>query len=166
MPWLDICLDKEEAFKDIITIDHYTHYKNAVVLTKFSTKWTLNIYNFGQGYNFSFLCVFFFIILFLNICGIFQHFMKYNSKAQAFFWCSYPQRVSKLKAAVRYMFHNPEDVRWFKVRESICIYKIYMCRDLVYIHHDWVFYATCFFTWVLDIAACGSVDQMWSSGSH
>ncbi|KAM4104035.1 hypothetical protein ACJW30_06G125800 [Castanea mollissima] len=26
----------------------------------------------------------------------------------------YPQRVSKLKAAVRYMFHNPEDVRWFK----------------------------------------------------
>lgn len=29
--------------------------------------------------------------------------------------CSYPQRVSKLKATVRYMFHNPEDVRWFKV---------------------------------------------------
>ncbi|PWA54939.1 ribosome biogenesis protein BMS1/TSR1, AARP2CN [Artemisia annua] len=27
----------------------------------------------------------------------------------------YPQRVSKSKAAVRYMFHNPEDVRWFKV---------------------------------------------------
>lgn len=26
----------------------------------------------------------------------------------------YPQRVSKLKAIVRYMFHNPEDVRWFK----------------------------------------------------
>ncbi|XWS24589.1 hypothetical protein CRYUN_Cryun28dG0116000 [Craigia yunnanensis] len=26
----------------------------------------------------------------------------------------YPQRVSKLKATVRYMFHNPEDVRWFK----------------------------------------------------
>ncbi|KAK9269852.1 hypothetical protein L1049_025425 [Liquidambar formosana] len=26
----------------------------------------------------------------------------------------YPQRVSKLKASVRYMFHNPEDVRWFK----------------------------------------------------
>ncbi|KAK4854055.1 hypothetical protein QYF36_018336 [Acer negundo] len=26
----------------------------------------------------------------------------------------YPQRVSKLKAAVRYMFHSPEDVRWFK----------------------------------------------------
>ncbi|XP_071697374.1 uncharacterized protein [Rutidosis leptorrhynchoides] len=26
----------------------------------------------------------------------------------------YPQRVSKSKAAVRYMFHNPEDVRWFK----------------------------------------------------
>ncbi|KAF6158366.1 hypothetical protein GIB67_022446 [Kingdonia uniflora] len=26
----------------------------------------------------------------------------------------YPQRVSKLKAAVRYMFHTPEDVRWFK----------------------------------------------------
>ncbi|KAK1326375.1 hypothetical protein QJS10_CPA01g00504 [Acorus calamus] len=26
----------------------------------------------------------------------------------------YPQRVSKLKAAVRFMFHNPEDVRWFK----------------------------------------------------
>ncbi|PRQ16479.1 putative ribosome biogenesis protein BMS1/TSR1 [Rosa chinensis] len=26
----------------------------------------------------------------------------------------YPQRVSKKKAAVRYMFHNPEDVRWFK----------------------------------------------------
>lgn len=31
--------------------------------------------------------------------------------------CSYPQRVSKLKASVRYMFHNPEDVRWFKVTE-------------------------------------------------
>lgn len=26
----------------------------------------------------------------------------------------YPQRVSKVKAAVRYMFHQPEDVRWFK----------------------------------------------------
>ncbi|XP_062179880.1 uncharacterized protein LOC133884470 [Phragmites australis] len=26
----------------------------------------------------------------------------------------YPQRVSKLKAIVRYMFHNPDDVRWFK----------------------------------------------------
>ncbi|KAK3157868.1 hypothetical protein QOZ80_2AG0129360 [Eleusine coracana subsp. coracana] len=26
----------------------------------------------------------------------------------------YPQRVSKLKAMVRYMFHNPDDVRWFK----------------------------------------------------
>ncbi|WZZ64076.1 pre-rRNA-processing protein TSR1 homolog [Brassica napus] len=26
----------------------------------------------------------------------------------------YPQRVSKMKASVRYMFHNPEDVRWFK----------------------------------------------------
>ncbi|KAJ9186358.1 hypothetical protein P3X46_001938 [Hevea brasiliensis] len=26
----------------------------------------------------------------------------------------YPQRVSKLKASVRYMFHKPEDVRWFK----------------------------------------------------
>ncbi|KAL6574371.1 hypothetical protein OROHE_001275 [Orobanche hederae] len=26
----------------------------------------------------------------------------------------YPKRVSKMKASVRYMFHNPEDVRWFK----------------------------------------------------
>lgn len=26
----------------------------------------------------------------------------------------YPLRVSKLKATVRYMFHSPEDVRWFK----------------------------------------------------
>ncbi|KAG9138414.1 hypothetical protein Leryth_021065 [Lithospermum erythrorhizon] len=26
----------------------------------------------------------------------------------------YPQRVSKLKSSVRYMFHSPEDVRWFK----------------------------------------------------
>ncbi|KAJ4849802.1 hypothetical protein Tsubulata_031520 [Turnera subulata] len=26
----------------------------------------------------------------------------------------YPQRVSKSKASVRYMFHHPEDVRWFK----------------------------------------------------
>ncbi|GER26149.1 pre-rRNA-processing protein TSR1 homolog [Striga asiatica] len=26
----------------------------------------------------------------------------------------YPQRVSKSKATVRYMFHSPEDVRWFK----------------------------------------------------
>lgn len=34
-------------------------------------------------------------------------------------FCSYPQRVSKLKATVRYMFHNPEDVRWFKVRKHI-----------------------------------------------
>lgn len=31
-------------------------------------------------------------------------------------WCSYPQRVSKRKASVRHMFYNPEDVRWFKVR--------------------------------------------------
>ncbi|XP_072962767.1 uncharacterized protein [Typha angustifolia] len=29
----------------------------------------------------------------------------------------YPQRVSKLKAIVRYMFHNPDDVRWFKAME-------------------------------------------------
>ncbi|GAB2227372.1 hypothetical protein Droror1_Dr00009191 [Drosera rotundifolia] len=29
----------------------------------------------------------------------------------------YPQRVSKLNAVVRYMFHNPEDVRWFKPLE-------------------------------------------------
>ncbi|KZV16533.1 hypothetical protein F511_11365 [Dorcoceras hygrometricum] len=28
--------------------------------------------------------------------------------------CNYPQRVSKSKATVRYMFHNPEDVKWFK----------------------------------------------------
>ncbi|KAK6933908.1 Ribosome biogenesis protein BMS1/TSR1, C-terminal [Dillenia turbinata] len=28
----------------------------------------------------------------------------------------YPQRVSKVKASVRYMFHNPEDARWFKVK--------------------------------------------------
>lgn len=26
----------------------------------------------------------------------------------------YPQRVSKVKATVRYMFHSPEDVKWFK----------------------------------------------------
>ncbi|CAA7048328.1 unnamed protein product [Microthlaspi erraticum] len=26
----------------------------------------------------------------------------------------YPQKVSKMKASVKYMFHNPEDVRWFK----------------------------------------------------
>ncbi|XP_047327231.1 pre-rRNA-processing protein TSR1 homolog [Impatiens glandulifera] len=26
----------------------------------------------------------------------------------------YPQRVSKLKSSIRYMFHNPEDVKWFK----------------------------------------------------
>ncbi|CAL9115738.1 unnamed protein product [Musa textilis] len=29
----------------------------------------------------------------------------------------YPQRVSKSKAIVRYMFHNPSDVRWFKAME-------------------------------------------------
>ncbi|XP_042383611.1 pre-rRNA-processing protein TSR1 homolog [Zingiber officinale] len=29
----------------------------------------------------------------------------------------YPQRVSKSKSIVRYMFHNPEDVRWFKPLE-------------------------------------------------
>ncbi|KAM7256232.1 hypothetical protein ACFE04_011973 [Oxalis oulophora] len=26
----------------------------------------------------------------------------------------YPQRVHKVKSTIRYMFHNPEDVRWFK----------------------------------------------------
>ncbi|KAG2313933.1 hypothetical protein Bca52824_017055 [Brassica carinata] len=31
----------------------------------------------------------------------------------------YPQRVSKMKASVRYMFHNPEDVRWFKPVEVL-----------------------------------------------
>ncbi|KAJ6411913.1 hypothetical protein OIU84_005054 [Salix udensis] len=31
----------------------------------------------------------------------------------------YPQRVSKLKASVRYMFHSPEDVRWFKPCGSV-----------------------------------------------
>ncbi|KAG2240822.1 hypothetical protein Bca52824_097069, partial [Brassica carinata] len=31
----------------------------------------------------------------------------------------YPQRVSKMKASVRYMFHNPEDVRWFKSVEVL-----------------------------------------------
>ncbi|KAL0403083.1 UNVERIFIED_CONTAM: Pre-rRNA-processing protein T [Sesamum radiatum] len=30
------------------------------------------------------------------------------------FISSYPQRVSKSKATVRYMFNNPEDVKWFK----------------------------------------------------
>ncbi|KAG6511402.1 hypothetical protein ZIOFF_029470 [Zingiber officinale] len=30
----------------------------------------------------------------------------------------YPQRVSKSKSIVRYMFHNPEDVRWFKASLS------------------------------------------------
>lgn len=29
----------------------------------------------------------------------------------------YPQRVQKQKAVVRFMFHNPEDVRWFKPLE-------------------------------------------------
>jgi pre-rRNA-processing protein TSR1 len=29
----------------------------------------------------------------------------------------YPHRVSKRKAVVRFMFHNPEDVRWFKPLE-------------------------------------------------
>ncbi|XP_051125554.1 uncharacterized protein LOC127247646 [Andrographis paniculata] len=29
----------------------------------------------------------------------------------------YPQRVSKSKSTVRYMFHNPEDVKWFKPAE-------------------------------------------------
>lgn len=52
------------------------------------------------------------------------------------------------------MFHNPEDVRWFKVRESICIYKMYVCVcvDLVYIHHDWVFLCNFIFLhgcWIL-----------------
>ncbi|KAL8172137.1 hypothetical protein V2J09_023941 [Rumex salicifolius] len=31
-----------------------------------------------------------------------------------FILTGYPQRVSKSKATVRYMFHNPEDVRWFR----------------------------------------------------
>lgn len=30
--------------------------------------------------------------------------------------CRYPHRVSKRKAVVQFMFHNPEDVRWFKVK--------------------------------------------------
>ncbi|OEL20864.1 Pre-rRNA-processing protein TSR1-like protein [Dichanthelium oligosanthes] len=34
----------------------------------------------------------------------------------------YPQRVSKLKAIVRYMFHNPEDVKWFKASAMKCIF--------------------------------------------
>ncbi|CAL1383706.1 unnamed protein product [Linum trigynum] len=34
----------------------------------------------------------------------------------------YPQRVSKRKATVRYMFHNPEDVRWFKPVEVFSKY--------------------------------------------
>ncbi|KAG7025259.1 Pre-rRNA-processing protein TSR1-like protein, partial [Cucurbita argyrosperma subsp. argyrosperma] len=33
----------------------------------------------------------------------------------------YPQRVSKLKATVRYMFHNPDDVRWFKQHDTVCM---------------------------------------------
>ncbi|KAM7498084.1 hypothetical protein LguiA_022498 [Lonicera macranthoides] len=31
---------------------------------------------------------------------------------------NYPQRVSKSKATVRCMFHNPEDVKWFKIRNN------------------------------------------------
>ena len=51
------------------------------------------------------------------------------------------------------MFHNPEDVRWFKVRESICINNIYVCvrahvcvetLSTFIMNHDWVFYVTCF----------------------
>ncbi|CAK9158536.1 unnamed protein product [Ilex paraguariensis] len=45
----------------------------------------------------------------VTTCGLLQH------ESQGF--CpslQLPQRVSKLKASVKYMFHNPEDVKWFK----------------------------------------------------
>lgn len=70
------------------------------------------------------------------------------------FWCSYPQRVSKLKATVRYMFHNPDDVRWFKVRNT-------------HLHTCSIVKEFSIITRVSDVddAACGSVDKMWSPGS-
>lgn len=40
------------------------------------------------------------------------------------FHCSYPRRVSKLKATVRYMFHDPIDVSYFKVCE---VYHMMFC---------------------------------------
>ena len=33
----------------------------------------------------------------------------------------YPLSVSNRKAVVKYMFHKPEDVRWFKVRLGGCL---------------------------------------------
>lgn len=44
-----------------------------------------------------------------------------------FYLCRYPQRVSKLKAIVRYMFHNPEDVKWFKASIYLSIFS-WHCR--------------------------------------
>lgn len=78
-------------------------------------------------------------------------------------WCSYPQRVSKLKASVRYMFHNPEDVKWFKVRISYHIFLICAVsyRSKILQSLLWICFLTC-----VVMAACGSVDQMWSTGSH
>ncbi|KAG6490404.1 hypothetical protein ZIOFF_051700 [Zingiber officinale] len=36
----------------------------------------------------------------------------------------YPQRVSKSKSIVRYMFHNPEDVRWLKCHLKFLIHSL------------------------------------------
>lgn len=51
-------------------------------------------------------------------------------------WCSYPQRVSKKKATVKYMFHKPEDVRWFKVRNSPS-WLVSLTWIYLRIYHDW-----------------------------
>ena len=94
----------------------------------------------------------------------FMHLMKYDSKPQAFFWCSYPQRVSKLKAAVRYMFNNPEDVRWFKVRESICMTNIYICV-CVCVETLSTFIMIGFFVWPVFYVGVGYCS-LWKCGPN
>ena len=68
-------------------------------------------------YLFPFVNVFAFfrITTTINLSCSIWHCFHFISTCLNLFSCSYPQRVSKVKATVRYMFHSPEDVRWFKV---------------------------------------------------